>query len=187
MTDPQNPNQTPPNSGGAPQPPAEPASTTPPPAGATPPPAYSQAPSPPAYSQAPSAPPYGAAPGQQPYASAPPAAYGAPVSASVPGRTLGIVAFILSFFMQLIALILGIVALVQSKKAGAKNGFALAAIIISSVLLVLGIIFLIIFFAVLFPLIAEGTQQVYEFCVTNGPGVFEVEGVPIDCTEVLDM
>ena len=57
---------------------------------------------------------------------------------------MGIVAFILSFFVQLVALILGIIALVQSRKAGAKNGFAVAAIIISSVLMVLGVIFLIL-------------------------------------------
>ena len=45
---------------------------------------------------------------------------------------MGIVAFILSFFVQLVALILGIIALVQSRKAGHKNGWAVAAIIISS-------------------------------------------------------
>jgi hypothetical protein len=85
-------------------------------------------------------PAYSAAPPAQPYAPAPPAAYGPPASAAIPGRTLGIVAFVLSFFTGLIALILGIVALVQSKKAGFGNGWALAAIIISSVFLVLGII-----------------------------------------------
>ncbi len=41
----------------------------------------------------------------------------------------------LSFFVQLVALILGIVALVQSRKAGAKNGFAVAAIICIVILL----------------------------------------------------
>ncbi len=93
----------------------------------TPPPAYSSAP-PPAY------------------ASAPPAAPGAPApGAPVPGKTMGIVAFVLSFFFALIALILGIVALVQSKKAGASNGWAVAAIIISSVAIVLGIILTIVF------------------------------------------
>ena len=77
----------------------------------------------------------------------PPAAYGPPASATIPGRTLGIVAFVLSFFTGLIALILGIVALVQSKKAGFGNGWELAAIIISSVFLVLGIIVLIVLLA----------------------------------------
>jgi len=74
------------------------------------------------------------------YAAAPPAPYGPPATPTVPGRTMGIVAFILSFFVQLVALILGIIALVQSKKAGHSNGWAVAAIIISSVLMVIGII-----------------------------------------------
>lgn len=77
---------------------------------------------------------------------APPAPHGAtPVPPTFPGKTMGIVAFIMSFFVtfflvQLAALVLGIVALVQSKKAGHSNGWAVAAIIISSVLMVLTII-----------------------------------------------
>ncbi|RZI80798.1 MAG: DUF4190 domain-containing protein, partial [Microbacterium sp.] len=78
------------------------------------------------------------------YPAAPPAApayaqggYPAPVG-PIPGKTLGIVAFVLSFFVQLVALVLGIVALVQSKKAGHGNGWAIAAIIISAVGLVIG-------------------------------------------------
>jgi len=124
MTDPQNPAEQP---AAAPTPPPspEPSAPAPEPApayGTTPPPAYGTTP-PPAY------------------APAPPAAYGAPApGAPVPGKTMGIVAFVLSFFVQLIALILGIIALVQSKKAGASNGFAVAAIIISAVLMVIGII-----------------------------------------------
>jgi len=58
---------------------------------------------------------------------------------------MGIVAFILSlfvtfFFVQIVGLVLGIVALGQSKKAGHKNGWALAAIITSAALLVLTVI-----------------------------------------------
>src|SRR4029078_10914262 len=63
---------------------------------------------------------------QQPYASAPPASYGAPATQTIPGRTLGLLAVVLSFFTGIIALILGIVALVQSRKAGQKNGWAVA-------------------------------------------------------------
>ena len=115
MTDPQNPDVP-----------------VPPPGYGSPPPA----PTPPAYGQ----PPYGQ-PAQPAYAAAPPAPYGAPAAGpTIPGKTMGIVAFILSFFIQLVALILGIVALVQSRKAGHKNGWAVAAIIISSVLLVVSII-----------------------------------------------
>lgn len=74
------------------------------------------------------------------YSAAPAAPQGAPANAPVPGRTLGIVAFIVAFFASLIGLILGIVALVQSKKAGHKNGWALWAIILGAVFFVATII-----------------------------------------------
>jgi hypothetical protein len=129
----------------------------------TPPPSYSTAPPP-------ASPPA--------YASAPPAPYGAPASPTVPGKTMGIIAFILSFFVQLVALILGIVALVQSKKAGYKNGWALAAIIISSILLVVGIIVGIVAIAVFLPLAAELARQ----CAELGPGIHTLDnGVTITC------
>ena len=107
---------------------------------------------------------------QQPYAAAPPPAYAPPAEQTVPGKTLGIVAFVLSFFMQLIALILGIVALVQSRKAGQKNGFALAAIVISAVLIVIGIIVVIVWVAVLIP------AGMAALCDGVPPGVYELEG-----------
>ena len=99
---------------------------------------------------------------------------------------MGIIAFILSFFVQLIALILGIVALVQSRKAGHKNGFALAAIIISSVLIVLGIIFAIIFFALILPGLVATTQMILEQCQQLGAGVQEINGITVDCSEILN-
>jgi len=58
----------------------------------------------------------------------------------VPGRTLGITAFVMSFFLQVIALILGIIALLQSRKAGVPNNFAIAAIVISAVVVTSGLI-----------------------------------------------
>lgn len=134
------------------------------------PPAYSP---PPAYGQAP-------AYGQSQYGAAPPAPYGQPATGPVPGKTLGIVAFVLSFFMQLIALILGIVALVQSRKAGVKNGFALAAIIISSVLLVVGIIVAIVLVASFSNLANEIVQE----CSAGGSGIVHVWGQPVPCDEI---
>jgi len=153
MTDPQNPAapepQQPASQPAAPPPPAAAPASTPPPAYDAPPPAYGGAPA---------------------YSSAPPAAYGAPADQQpVPGKTLGIVAFILSFFVQLVALILGIVALVQSRKAGLKNGWALAAIIISSVLIVIGIIVTIIIVTV----VAGGMAAA---CAELGPGTWELQG-----------
>ncbi|WP_435527093.1 DUF4190 domain-containing protein [Microbacterium aurantiacum] len=151
MTDPQNP------AAPEPQQPASQPTAPPPPAASSAPSAYDAPPSPPAYGGAPA------------YSSAPPAAYGASADQPVPGKTLGIVAFILSFFVQLVALILGIVALVQSRKAGVKNGWALAAIIVSSVLIVVGIIVAIIVVTVVFGGIAAACNEL-------GPGVWELEG-----------
>lgn len=163
MTDPQNPAQPTPEGGSIP--PAPPAYTPEPAA----PPAYSSAP--------PAAPAYG----QPQYAAAPPPQYGAPASTTIPGRTMGIVAFILSFFVQLIALILGIVALVQSKKAGHKNGFALAAIIISAVLMVLGVI---LFFAIVIPLLTFSSEALQACQAVGFEGTVTVAGIPVDCSNV---
>lgn len=105
------------------------------------------------------------------YSSAPPPAYNSQPApgAPVPGKTLGIVAFVLSFFAQLIALILGIVALVQSRKAGVKNGWALAAIIISAVLMVIGIIVIIVVAVA----IGGGLAAA---CAELGPGTHNLQG-----------
>ncbi|GAA3206423.1 DUF4190 domain-containing protein [Microbacterium terregens] len=137
---------------------------------------YNQPPAPPAYNTTPPAnqPAYG----QQAYSAAPPAPYGAPGNPTIPGKTMGIVAFILSFFVQLVALILGIVALVQSRKAGYPNGWALAAIIISSVLLVIGIIVGIFLFIAFGAAAAEYARLCAEF----GSGVHEIGGVTVTLT-----
>lgn len=74
---------------------------------------------PPAYPSQPAP----AAPGVPAYAAAP---------ATVPGKTLGIVGLILAILLPLVGLILSIVAMVQSRKAGAKNGPALAGIIVGA-------------------------------------------------------
>jgi len=122
--------------------------------------------------QAPVAPPappaYGAAPAYDPS--------GAPApGAPVPGKTLGIVAFVLSFFAQLFGLILGIVAFVQSKKAGVKNTWALAAIIISSVLMVLSIVLAVVIFTSVL-----GAADAA--CDELGPGIWQLtDGSTITC------
>ena len=59
-----------------------------------------------------------------------------------PGKALGIAGFILAFIFPLVGLILSIVALVKSKKAGLRNGLALAGIILSSVFFVMSAILL---------------------------------------------
>ena len=146
-----------------------------------PPRAYDPAP-PPAYDAAPppaSQPTYSSA--QPTYSSAPPAQYGAPADAPVPGKTLGIVAFILSFFVQLVALILGIVALVQSRRAGHKNGWAVAAIIISIVLMILGIIIAI---AVVVPLLTFSQDALAACQAVDFTGTVDVRGIQVDCANI---
>jgi hypothetical protein len=59
-----------------------------------------------------------------------------------PGKGLGIAGFILAFFFPFIGIILSIVGYVKSKRAGFKNGLALAGIILNSVFLVLGTVIL---------------------------------------------
>jgi len=67
----------------------------------------------------------------------------APGVAEYPGRTLGVVALVLAFFMQLPALIMGIVAWNWSNRAGVSNTPAKAAVFVSIGLIVLGIIALV--------------------------------------------
>ena len=102
---------------------------------------------------APQAPQYGApapaAPQAPQYGAAGPVApqgYGAPEQTD-PGKTLGIAGLVLSIIgcTSLIGLILSIVALNKSKKAGYKNGIALAGIIVGAILLVASIIGAIVF------------------------------------------
>jgi uncharacterized membrane protein len=100
----------------------------------------------------------------------------APV-AEDPGKTLGIVALVAAFFISLLGLILGIVALNQSKKAGFKNGPAKAAIIVSIIFMVLGIIAAIVVFSIL----GTAGAQFAQICAENGPGVWEVNGVEYTC------
>jgi hypothetical protein len=90
---------------------------------------YAAPPVPPAYS------PQGA-PGAGPVAPPPGADY--------PGKTLGIVGLILAFVFQLAGLICSIIALTQSRRAGYKNGIALAGVIVSAAFIVIGIIAVIV-------------------------------------------
>jgi heme/copper-type cytochrome/quinol oxidase subunit 2 len=141
-----------------------------------PPPAYNTTP-PPAYNTTPP-------PGQPAYSSAPPAPYGAPATQPVPGRTLGIVALIVAIFFNVIGLILGIVALVQSRRAGHKNGFAVAAIIVGAVLTVLGIIIAILAFTA-FAASAGLAGEVYEACqAVDFTGTVTVQGLTVDCATI---
>lgn len=110
-----------------------------------------------------------------------PAYQPAPVD-SVPGKGLGIAALVLSFFFQLIALILGIIALNQSKKVGAKNTPAVVAIVLS-ILFGIGwivlVTVLIVSGAALFGGLFGGLIEV---CSELGSGEHYVDGVTYTCS-----
>jgi len=58
--------------------------------------------------------------------------------AEYPGQTMGVIALVMSFFLQVPALVLGIIAWMWSNKAGVSNVPAKVAVAVSAVLLVLG-------------------------------------------------
>lgn len=112
---------------------------------------------------------------------APPPAPAAPSAAPAPvnpGKTMGIVSLVLSIIgIHLVGVILGFVGLNQSKKAGQKNGFALAGVIIGFIGIVFGIIALILFVAGGAALFG-GLSQI---CNELGSGVWEIDGITYTC------
>ncbi|OUM45623.1 DUF4190 domain-containing protein [Arthrobacter sedimenti] len=131
-------------------------------------PQYGQSPSP--YGQQG---PYGSGagnyPGQQGYQGQP---------AENPGRTLGIVGFILAILIAPVGLIISIVALVKSRRARMGNGFALAGIIIGALFTIIGIILAIW----IGTLAADLAQQVIQACEGQPTGTpVTVQGQPVEC------
>ena len=105
-----------------------------------------------------------------------PSPYQSTPGQSRPGRGLGIAGFVVSLFwgLDLIALILSIVAMVQSRRAGQKNGFALAGIIIS----IVGIVTLSIVLVFAIPTLVAVGQE----CAKLGNGVHHVGNSIYTCT-----
>ena len=95
--------------------------------------------------------------------------------ATVPGKTLGVVGLILSFFSGPIGLIVSAVARSQSKKAGFKNTPATVGIVIG-LLSTIGIIIAIVGGIL-------GASALLSQCADLGPGVHESNGVTITCGE----
>jgi hypothetical protein len=93
-----------------------------------------------------------------------------------PGRTMGIIGLVLAFLMPLAGLVVSTVARSKSKKAGHKNGLALAGILISVALILATIVGVVLF--------AMGATKVTQFCTENGPGIHTTEnGVTITCKQ----
>jgi hypothetical protein len=146
-------------------------------------PASNAAPAPDAAGYAPPGPVYAAPPPSPGYAP-PPSGFpytpiqgqGTGYAVERPGRTLGIVGFILSFFwvLDIAGLIISIVGLVKSRRAGQKSGFALAGIIIS----IVGVVFLGSVVAVAVPTLVHAGQV----CSQLGNGVHVVGNATYTCT-----
>jgi len=92
-----------------------------------------------------------------------------------PGKTLGIVGLVLAFVANIVGLIVSIVALRKSKKAGFKNTPAVAGIVIS-IISIIGAVALIIG-------LSAGAAALVGQCAEYGPGVHELDnGVTITCS-----
>lgn len=90
-----------------------------------------------------------------------------------PGKTLGIVGLILAFFVNVAGLIVSIIALNKSKKAGFKNGPALAGIIVSIVSIVIGVIIII----AVVSLGAAAAGAIAEACAGFASGEMVTDGI----------
>ena len=93
-----------------------------------------------------------------------------------PGRTLGIVGFALSFvgFIDVVGLVICIIAMVKSKRADQKNGFALAGMIIS----IVGILFCGGIIALIAPPLIHAGQE----CARLGDGTHVIGNSTYTCT-----
>jgi cation transporter-like permease len=112
-------------------------------------------------------------------ANAYPAAPPANTTAVDPGKTFGIVALIVSIFASLIGGILGIVAYSKSKKAGFKNKFALAAIIVGFTLFVIQAIVGVLIAVAAIGIAADPASVL---CEGQAPGTYETTtGEMITC------
>jgi hypothetical protein len=98
--------------------------------------------------------------------------YGAP-PAEDPGKTLGIIGLVLSFFTAIIGLIVSIVALRKSKKAGFKNTPALIGIIVGILSTIVAIIIAVVSIIAVTAVLSQ--------CAQLGPGVHDVNGVTVTC------
>lgn len=72
-----------------------------------------------------------------------------------PGQTLGIVALVLSFFLQIPALVLAIIAWVWSSRAGVSNVPAKVAVAVSATLMALGLIAVIGWFVLIAAVVGD--------------------------------
>ena len=99
-------------------------------------------------------------------------AYAQPVAVN-PGRTLGIVGFILAFFVSPAGIIVSAIGLSKSRKSGNKNGLALAGLILSIVISIIAIVVMV--------LLVGAAVALLNQCTELGGGVQQINGVTVTC------
>lgn len=112
-------------------------------------------------------------PAPEPTPAPAPPAY-APAPAASDGKTLGIVALVVTFFVSILGIILGFVAKSQSKKAGVKNTPATVAIVLGFIFFAIQVIWIIVAIA--------GAVALFSQCAEYGPGVHTLpSGITLTC------
>lgn len=104
------------------------------------------------------------------------------------GLILGIVGFVVLFLGSIAGLIVSILGLNKSKKAGQKNGLAVAGIIVSIVALIANIFATIAIVAAISLAASLGGSavEILEQCQSDPTGIVEFQGEQIPCEQLLE-
>jgi len=117
-----------------------------------------------------------------------PAAVNPGTTLGIIGLILGVVGFFVVFLGPVAGLIVSIIGLSKSKKAGQKNGLALAGIIVSSVAFIANIITAIVVVSIISATVATfgGTAiELLEQCEADPTSTVEFQGQQISCEDLL--
>lgn len=100
------------------------------------------------------------------------------------GLVLGVVGFLILFLAPIAGLIVSIIGLNKSKRAGHKNGLAVAGIIVSSVALIANIITVIVSISIA-ATFGGAALELVEQCEANPTGTVEYQGQQFNCEDLL--
>ena len=100
------------------------------------------------------------------------------------GLILGIVGFVVAFLAPIAGIIVSILGLNKSKRAGQKNGLAVAGVIVSIVALIANIIVTIILVS-LAATFGGTAAQIVEQCQADPTGTVEFQGQQFNCEDLL--
>lgn len=101
----------------------------------------------------------------------------------LPGRVWGIVSLALAVLplLQLVGLAAGIVGLVLSSRAGRRNWFAVAGIVVSLLLIALAVTLIVLFAFNGYDVFGGSVGSVVTVCSELGPGEHVVDGLTYRC------